>query len=134
MPPKPGQHVHSEIDDLGRSPSGISQTLYEEIVHPNEEKSVLSDAPSRRPSYILGPQPSAWVDSTFVNWFVKFDEEFLRPKLIRNYSLANVMLKDQFDDAVSRTQTKANMDMKYLENASFADRDNSIVVRELGLS
>ena len=54
VPPKPGQHGHSEIDDMGRSPSAISQTLYEEIVHPNEEKSVLSDNPSRRPSYILG--------------------------------------------------------------------------------
>jgi len=66
--------------------------MYEEIVHPNEEKSMISDALSRRPSYLLGAQPASWVNSAFVNWFVKFDEEKLRPFLIRNYTLQNVQL------------------------------------------
>jgi hypothetical protein len=61
---------------------------YEEIMHPNEEKSMISDAMSRRPSYLLGINPnSGWVNSKFVNWFVEFDETKLRPWLIRNYSL-----------------------------------------------
>jgi len=34
-------------------------------------------------------------------WFVEFDENKLRPWLIRNYSLQNVQMQDQFDDAVS---------------------------------
>ena len=94
VPPKEGpNHNHSALDAM-RSPSQVTISMYEEIVHPNEEKSVLSDAPSRRPSYILGSNPSAWGDSAFVNWFIKIDEEWLRPKLIRNYSLANVMKQD----------------------------------------
>ena len=66
---------------------------YEEIVHPNEEKSVISDDRSRRPSYLLGTNaPSSWTNSRFVNWFVNFDENKLRPWLIRNYTLQNVLL------------------------------------------
>ena len=69
--------------------------MYEEIVHPNEEKSMISDAPSRRPSYLLGtPQPASWVNSAFVNWFVAYDEHKLRPFLIRNYTLEKVMMQD----------------------------------------
>ncbi len=67
---------------------------------------MISDAHSRRPSYLLGPMPNAndgWVNSAFVNWFVDFDEKKLRPWLIRNYSLQMVAMQDQFDDVVSRT-------------------------------
>ena len=70
-------------------------THYEEIVHPNEEKSVISDDRSRRPSYLLGAAaPSSWTNSRFVNWFVNFDENKLRPWLIRNYTLQNILLQD----------------------------------------
>ena len=65
-------NVLSEMPDF-RKNSEVSATTYEEIVHPNEEKSVLSDAPSRRPSYLLGAQPASWVNSRFVNWFLQID-------------------------------------------------------------
>ena len=95
-PVKAGDH------DLHRATSQVSHSMYEEIVHPNEEKSMISDAHSRRPSYLLGQAPVSWVNSAFVNWFVDFDENKLRPFLIRNYSLQNVQMQDQFDDAISR--------------------------------
>lgn len=72
----------------------FDKSEYEEIVHPNEEKSVISDTMSRRPSYLLGMQPVSWVNSRFVNWFIDFDEKKLRPWLIRNYTLENVMMQD----------------------------------------
>ena len=81
VPPKEGAG-HED-----RHLSQVTTSMYEEIVHPNEEKSMISDAPSRRPSYLLGTQPASWVNSAFVNWFVQFDENKLRPFLIRNYSL-----------------------------------------------
>ena len=74
-----------------RKNSEYGKSEYEEIVHPNEEKSVLSDSLSRRPSYLLGSQPVSWVNSAFVNWFINLDENRLRPWLIRNYTLQNVM-------------------------------------------
>lgn len=77
--------------------------MYEEIMHPNEEKSMISDAHSRRPSYLLGPQEASWSNSRFVNWFVDFDEYKLRPFLIRNYTLQNVMMQDYMDEAITRT-------------------------------
>lgn len=95
VPPKKDDNRDSGIE--GRNAShvtGLTQhTHYEEIVHPNEEKSVISDDRSRRPSYLLGTNaPSSWTNSRFVNWFVDFDEKKLRPWLIRNYTLQNVLL------------------------------------------
>ena len=79
VPPK------GEQTDHVRATSQVSTSLYEQIVHPNEEKSMISDA--RRPSYLLGRIPNTFANSKFVNWFVNFDETKLRPFLIRNYSL-----------------------------------------------
>jgi hypothetical protein len=67
--------------------SFVLDSEYGEIVHPNEEKSVISEQASQKPSYLLGAQPASWVDSAFVKWFAEFDENKLRPWLIRNYSL-----------------------------------------------
>lgn len=92
VPPKEGA-----VEEHHRASSQISASMYEEILHPNEEKSVLSDngaGMSRRPSYLLGVQPASWQNSAFVNWFVKIDEDKLRPFLIRNYSLMNVKMQD----------------------------------------
>jgi len=57
VPPQAGQHQSS---DIHRSPSQVTTSMYEEIMHPNEEKSMISDAHSRRPSYLLGPQEASW--------------------------------------------------------------------------
>ena len=70
VPPKEcAGHEHNS------NASHCDNSMYEEIVHPNEEKSMISDAPSRRPSYLMiGAAPSSWVDSRFVIWFAEFDE------------------------------------------------------------
>jgi len=98
-------------------------------VHPNEEVSVYSGAPSRRPSYLLGKaEPSNWVNSRFVNWFVIFDETKLRPFLIRNYSLSRITAQDKFEDAISRQQLIAkDGDVQALENSIFEMNDDSMV-------
>ncbi len=91
-------------------------------MHPNEEKSIISDVISRRPSYLIGmgSSPSSWVNSAFVNWFVNFDETKLRPWLIRNYSLRMVAMQDQFDDIVRGTQLNVkDEDADGYYNASF---------------
>ena len=77
------------LSDVDRSPSQVTVSMYEEVVHPNEEKSEQSMVTAnRRPSYLLGaPQQASWQTSAFVNWFVNFDETKLRPFLIRNYTL-----------------------------------------------
>lgn len=106
--------------------------MYEEIVHPNEEKSFISEAISRRPSYLLGAQPASWATSAFVNWFVDFDEQKLRPFLIRNYTLQNVQMQDNFDDAVSMQQIRLrNGDLKNTNITSFMFREEgSLVIQD----
>jgi len=81
---------------------GSDNTHHEEIYHPNEDKSMISDAVSRRPSYLLtiDTQPNSWVDSAFVKWFAKFDEEKIRPFLIYKYNLDKVMAEDRYEDLV----------------------------------
>jgi hypothetical protein len=64
---------------------------YEEILHPNEEKSVISDA---KPVYD-GPAPWSFLTSSFVKWYLENDEKVFRPFLIRNYSAHDMMLQDQ---------------------------------------
>ena len=102
VPPKPvargtisdNAAAHSMLGytDVKRAGSAVTASEYEEIKHPNEEMDAVSDTISRRPSYLLGmgPQPSSWVNSGFVKWFVRVDEETLRPWLIRKYNLAEI--------------------------------------------
>ena len=97
VPPKPND---AQPIDMQRHSSQITVSHYEEVVHPNEEKSFISN--NRRPSYLLGRLPDTFANSKFVNWFVDFDETKLRPFLIRNYSLQNVEMQDHLDDVVSR--------------------------------
>ena len=44
---------------------------YEEILHPNEEKSIISDS---KPAYD-GPAPWSFLTSSFVKWFLENDEK-----------------------------------------------------------
>jgi hypothetical protein len=95
VPPKEGGAEVRDSQSMLRAPSKVSH--YEQIVHPNEEKSMISVDMSRRPSYLLGMPMSnndGWVNSAFVNWFVNFDENKLRPWLIRNYSLQMIAMQD----------------------------------------
>ena len=57
-------------------------------------------------SYLMpggkGSGPSSWVNSRFVNWFIDFDENKMRPFLIRNYNIDKIMLADQLDDVMTK--------------------------------
>ena len=47
-------------------------------------------------------RPASWVNSRFVNWFIDFDENTLRPFLIRKYNIDNIVLADQLEDVMNR--------------------------------
>lgn len=42
------------------------------------------------------------MNSAFVKWFAEFDENKLRPWLIHNYTLQNVLMQDFQDDVVTK--------------------------------
>ena len=78
-----------EPGEENRNHSINSGSVYEEVMHPNEEKSVLSELSSVRSSSTSHHgqiKPTAFKNSAFVNWFLSFDELKLRPWLILNYS------------------------------------------------
>ena len=77
----------------------------EEIIHPNEEKSVISAPMDRTYSYLMPERPvgqKSWVNSRFVSWFIEFDEVTLRPFLIRKYNIDNIVAADALDDIMKR--------------------------------
>ena len=66
-------------------------THYENIQHPNLDTSV--DLGGRRSTYLLGKGASGkggFEHSAFANWFANFDENKIRPFLIRNYTIEAV--------------------------------------------
>ena len=72
-----------------------TKSHYEEIQHPNLDESRRSDAHKPRTmSYLLpeGPEKGGFSDGKFARWFVEFDEQKLRPILIRNYTIENVIM------------------------------------------
>jgi len=66
---------------------------YDELIHPNLEDEPEEVGPI---SYLLpnGAEPGSWADSGFVKWFATFDEEKLRPFLIRNYDVVTALIED----------------------------------------
>lgn len=58
----------------------------------------------RKLSYLLplGPTKGGFSESRFASWFVDFDEKKLRPFLIRNYTMENVLLQDAFNDLITK--------------------------------
>ena len=97
---------HNSTGKINPRHSSGDMSEHEEIIHPNEEKSVISAPVGRTASYLLGMEPVAehksWVNSRFVAWFIQFDEMKLRPFLIRKYDIGNIVLADQLDDAMQR--------------------------------
>jgi hypothetical protein len=67
---------------------------YEEMIHPNEEKEL--DESTRYSVLFAQGQAVGWVHSRFVRWFIQFDEEKLRPFFIKNYSLALIILEEEY--------------------------------------
>lgn len=66
---------------------------YDELIHPNLEEEPEEVRPV---TYLLpnGAEPGSWADSGFVKWFAKFDEDKLRPFLIRNYDVVTALIED----------------------------------------
>ena len=83
------------------SASVVSDSEYEEIVHPNAEEE--PEEIRRKMSYLMpdGPEPGSWADSRFVRWFADFDEHKLRPFFIRNYNVATAMLEDEYQELIA---------------------------------
>lgn len=82
------ERTETQLDVLERVHS-----VYEEITHPNLDITV-DHGRQRKLSYLLpnGPQKGGFSDSKFASWFAEFDEKKLRPFLIRNYTMENVLL------------------------------------------
>lgn len=80
-----------------------SKSVYEEIVHPNATSSFIEQPGGRKHSYLMPNEPDkgGLLDTRFVKWFVNFDEHKLRPFLIRNYTVENVLLQDAFNDLMN---------------------------------
>lgn len=79
--------INEKSVDVGRS------THYEEIIHPNEEQDE-NEVEGETKSNI------GWVNSKFVRWFLKFDEEKLRPFFIRKYNPAKAVLEDEYQELI----------------------------------
>ena len=125
VPPKPQERSntldHSELL-YQRAHSDISH--HEEIVHPNEEKSMISDNVSRRPSYLLptSAKPNSWVDSAFVRWFTNIDEKVLRPFLIYKYDLEKIIAEDRYEELMtSQIKAAKNVEDRMEMMTSFRD-------------
>ena len=54
--------------------------------------------------------PKSWATSGFVNWFIRFDENKLRPFLIRNYNAGKAELEDQYHEMVQDNYKVDNID------------------------
>ena len=54
-------------------------------------------------SYLLpeGPKHGSFSDGWFAKWFVNLDEKRLRPFLIRNYSVENIIFQDAFNEMIN---------------------------------
>lgn len=78
-----------------RKASSLDVTHYEEIEHPNEEKSNL-DETTRYSILVAQGENVGWVHSKFVRWFVNFDENTLRPFFIRKYTIEKQILEDEY--------------------------------------
>lgn len=106
----------------------VRHSFYEEIKHPNLDMTI--DDIGHRMSYLLpeGAQPGAFSDSKFAKWFVLFDENKLRPFLIRNYTVENVIMQDIFNDLITREFDDKNPDnlQMHIEEVNQVTRKMSI--------
>jgi len=86
-------------------------------------------------SYLLpdGPEKGGFSNSKFANWFVKFDEQKLRPFLIRNYTIENVILQDVLNDLISKEFDAADPEEMeaHIEEVSQVTRRMSVANQEI---
>jgi hypothetical protein len=93
--------------------------------------SIIESKP-RAMSYLLpeGPgEKGGFSDSKFAKWFVQFDENKLRPFLIRNYTIENVVLQDVFNDLITKEFDAANP-----EEMESAIEEVSQITRKMSIS
>lgn len=74
-------------------------------MHPNEE-------PEENIELDLPTDPWSWSNSRFVNWFVVFDVEKIKPFLIKDYDFERMELEDRLQkvihDAVHDSDAEIN--------------------------
>lgn len=80
--------INEKSVEVGRS------THYEEIIHPNEEQEENEEEGESKSNV-------GWVNSKFVKWFLRFDEEKLRPFFIRKYNAAKAVLEDEYQELIN---------------------------------
>ena len=80
-------------------------THYEEIMHPNFDRpSEIEGSNVGRKTYLLGAggEEGGFPNSRFAKWFAEFDENKIRPFLIRNYTLEAVETMDQLNELFTK--------------------------------
>jgi len=82
--------INEKSVELGRA----SLSMYEEIIHPNEEQEDEEENEDANQINI------GWVNSRFVKWFGRVDEEKLRPFFIRKYNHAKTILEDEYQELI----------------------------------
>lgn len=95
-----------------------AESEYEAIVHPNEENL------SRNISILLPTDPNAprvFAQRSWVLWFIRFDNDKLRPFFIRNYSREKAQKEDEYAEAIME-----NFDVNKVEDIT--ERLNSVFV------
>jgi len=80
--------INEKSVELGRG------SVYEEIIHPNEEQEDEEENEDANQINI------GWVNSRFVKWFGRVDEEKLRPFFIRKYNHAKTILEDEYQELI----------------------------------
>lgn len=89
-------HVMAMAMSKRRASSLFNDSHYEEIIHPNEEgNSSLLDP-------IIDGMPFHWPTSSFVRWFILFDEHKLRPFFIRKYNRTIALLEDEYQELIKQ--------------------------------
>ena len=79
-------------------------SIYELIIHPNEEDS-FADRASTVKSTVGTNQQFSWKSSGFLGWFATIDEMYFKPFFIRNYEkVKNVTEGDDDFHASEKSQ------------------------------
>ena len=72
-----------------------NSSVYEDITHPNEEETEKLEEFDPNAAF-------HWPQSSFVRWFLKFDEDSMRPFFIRKYSKSKMLIEDQYQELIKK--------------------------------
>ena len=102
---------------------------YEEVVHPNEEKDLDQTDYDPDQADEHGNMPG-WPHSKFYKWFGQYDENVLRPLLIRNYNRDLVNLEDAYQDLIKTKFDDNEPDLDLAERVDLIKRSTSIAFQQ----